>query len=160
MTPIDWAKRPLQRYAEFSGRAPRAEFWWYVLAVIVVSLVATILESLLGIGNMLGAYGPLTGIVALGLLIPNISVSVRRLHDTNRSGWWLLLAVPYLVAVGFIMRGMLTGDPSAFATGGLLSLLGFACFLVLVVFWVMAGSAGSNKYGPDPYGREAPATDA
>ena len=88
MTPVDWAKRPLQKYVDFTGRAPRAEYWWYVLAIIVLSIVARIIDNILGM-NVVGTYGPLSLIVMLGLLVPNLAVSVRRLHDTNRSGWWI-----------------------------------------------------------------------
>src|SRR4051794_20092846 len=95
MTPIDWAKRPLQKYGDISGRAPRAEFWWWLLAVIILSIVAGIIDNIIGI-DVVGTYGPLSLIVAVALLVPNITVSVRRLHDTNHPGWWILLpVVPY-----------------------------------------------------------------
>src|SRR3954447_24395234 len=98
MSPVDWAKLPIQKYVDFSGRAPRAEFWWYILAVIVISIVARIIDNILGL-HVVGAYGPLALILSLGLLVPNIAVGVRRLHDTNRTGWWLVLPiVPYCLA--------------------------------------------------------------
>ncbi|HVM22463.1 MAG TPA: DUF805 domain-containing protein [Sphingomicrobium sp.] len=91
LSPIDWAKRPLQKYADFSGRAPRAEYWWFALAVVVAYIVAGIIEGIVGINTMLaGVYGPLTALLALALLVPSLAVGVRRLHDTNRSAWWLL----------------------------------------------------------------------
>src|SRR4051794_12279523 len=96
MSPIDWAKRPLQKYADFTGRAPRAEYWWFTLAVVIMFVVLSIIESIAGLNKMvLGVYGPLTVLLWLGVLVPSFSVGVRRLHDTNRSGWWLLLVVPY-----------------------------------------------------------------
>ena len=103
MTPLDWAKRPIQKYADFSGRAPRAEYWWYALALVVAYFVMSILERIVGLNDLvLGVYGPLTLLVALGTIVPGLAVSVRRLHDTDRSAWWLLLLVPYLVSV-FLM---------------------------------------------------------
>lgn len=121
MTPIDWAKRPLQKYADFSGRAPRPEYWWFVLAQIVVLLVAMMLDSLLGteIGDM--GYGFIYLITALALLIPAIAVGVRRLHDTGRSGWWLLIALIPLVGA-----------------------------IILLVFFASKGNPGDNEYGPPP----------
>ena len=67
MTPIDWAKRPLNKYADFTGRAPRAEYWWFVLAIIVAYVVISIVESLLGTNHMImGIYGPLAVLLWLG----------------------------------------------------------------------------------------------
>src|SRR4051794_26970709 len=105
LTPIDWAKRPFQKYADFSGRAPRAEYWWYVLAVVVAFIVLGIIESILGINHMIFyAYGPLRALFWLATIVPSIAVGVRRLHDTNRTGWWILLPIiPYILA--FVLGG-------------------------------------------------------
>ena len=114
MSPIDWAKRPLQKYADFSGRAPRAEYWWFVLALIVCYIVISIIESVIGLNRMvMGVYGPLMILLWLATLVPQIAVSVRRLHDTNRSGWWLLVVViPYAI-LGFTMgQAAASGDGS------------------------------------------------
>src|SRR4051794_11766381 len=92
MTPVDWAKRPLQKYADFTGRAPRAEYWWYFLGIVISAIVLSIVESILGLGKLVfGIYGPLTALLWLGTIVPSIAAGVRRLHDTNRSGWWMLL---------------------------------------------------------------------
>ena len=153
MTPIDWAKRPLQKYADFTGRAPRAEYWWFVLATIIVFVVLSIIEGIVGLNKMImGVYGPLTALLWLGILVPTISVGVRRLHDTNRSGWWLLLLVPYLIAAGMMMRSMAAGSAVGFGSAGLLGLVGLACCIVLLVFYCLPGTSGDNQYGPDPYG--------
>jgi uncharacterized membrane protein YhaH (DUF805 family) len=126
MTPIDWATRPLKKYADFSGRAPRAEYWWFYLLIIIGYIVATILDSLLGLDGAVGPYGIVTALFGLAVLIPSIAVGARRLHDTDRSGWWLLI--------------------------GLIPLIGA---IVLLVFFVLPGTQGSNRFGPDPYGRGA-----
>ena len=93
MTPVDWAKRPiLEKYADFSGRAPRAELWWCFLALVIAYVVAAIIESILGMRHMIaGMYGPLSCLLWLATIIPSIAVGVRRLHDTGRPGWWVLL---------------------------------------------------------------------
>ncbi len=163
MTPIDWAKLPLQKYADFTGRAPRAEFWWYILAVIILSFLAKIIDNILGI-SLAGPYGPLYLIVALGLLVPNIAVAVRRLHDTNRTGWWILLpVVPYCIAFALggaaMMGGAATGSAGGMAAGmgsaGIFLLIGIACAIAVLVFYCLPGTVGDNRYGPDPYGGSA-----
>lgn len=164
MTPIDWAKRPLERYADFSGRAPRAEYWWFVLAVVIVFILLTVVESILGINRMVfGVYGPLTVLLWLAIIVPSIAVGVRRLHDTNRSGWWLLLPiVPYVIAMalgGATLFRAASGGPAAqtaamagLGLAGLFLLLGGICWIVLLVFYCLAGTPGDNRYGPNPYG--------
>ena len=119
---MDWMLMPLRRYAEFSGRSRRKEYWMFFLGVFIVSFVLQIVEGIVGLSGMIGGlYGPLTTIFLLGILIPNIAVGVRRLHDTDRSGWWLLIALVPLI-------------------GG----------LVLLYFFVSDGTQGTNQYGPDP----------
>jgi uncharacterized membrane protein YhaH (DUF805 family) len=155
MTPVDWAKRPLQKYADFTGRAPRAEYWWYFLGIVVSYILLTIIESILGIGKMVvGIYGPLTILLWLATIVPGIAVGIRRLHDTNRSGWWMLLMAPYVLVAIFAalaLRGG-AGGLAALGTAGLLSLVGLACAIVLLVFMVLPGTPGENRYGPNPYG--------
>ncbi|MEO7655021.1 MAG: DUF805 domain-containing protein [Sphingomicrobium sp.] len=121
MTPVDWAKRPLQKYADFSGRASRPEYWWFVLAQIVVLLVAMLLDSMLGTDFGDSGYGFIYMIAALALLLPAIAVGVRRLHDTDRSGWWLLIALVPLIGA-----------------------------IVLIVFFASEGTSGDNQFGAPP----------
>lgn len=154
MSPIDWAKRPLQKYADFSGRAPRAEYWWFTLFAVIALAVLSIIENILGIGGMvMGVYGPLTCLLYLALLVPSLAVGVRRLHDTDRTGWWLL---PCFVFYGLAMalggRDMVEGNATAaFGMAGILMLIGVGFAIVLLVFYCLEGTKGDNKYGPDPY---------
>ena len=82
----------LKKYAVFTGRASRKEFWLFILFVIIASIVAMIIDTGIGAFDEEAGMGPVGGLVTLTLLIPSIAVSVRRLHDTDRSGWWYLLA--------------------------------------------------------------------
>jgi uncharacterized membrane protein YhaH (DUF805 family) len=109
----------------FNGRASRAAYWWWFLfQVIAVGIVAGIIDGILG------TWGVVTGLAGLALLLPTLSVSVRRLHDTGRTGWWILI--------------------------GLIPLIGF---IVLLIFYLQEGDAGDNEYGPPPPDRGvAPAT--
>ena len=154
MTPVDWAKRPIvEKYADFSGRAPRAEYWWYALAIVVAALVLSVIESMTGLkGMVFGIYGPLTALLWLATIVPGIAVGVRRLHDTNRSGWWLLLFVPYMIITIMMARAAASGNMGAIGGFGLLSLVGLALSIVLIVFMVLPSNPGQNRYGPNPYG--------
>ena len=77
------------KYADFSGRATRPEYWWFFLFLVLASLVLSMISPVL------------SGLFSLGMLLPSIAVATRRLHDTNRSGWWQLLVL--LPLVGFIV---------------------------------------------------------
>ena len=154
LTPIDWAKRPIvEKYADFSGRAPRAEYWWYALALVIVGIVLSIFESISGLrGMVFGVYGPLTVLLWLGTIVPGIAVSVRRLHDTNRSGWWLLLMVPYLLVMILAAMALAGVGIAALGAAGLLGIVGLICAIVLLVFMVLPSTPGENRYGSNPYG--------
>ena len=156
LSPVDWAKRPLQKYADFSGRAPRAEYWWYTLGVVIVALLIGLVEGILGLSNSVGPYGPLSLIFMLALLVPGLAVTARRLHDTDRSGWWMLIAVvPYaLMAVLGIMAATSGSAMGALAVVGIFSIVALVGAVVLLVFMVLPGTRGPNKYGPDPYGAD------
>jgi len=156
MSPVDWAMRPLKRYAQFSGRAPRAEYWWFYLAYMIFYVVLMILTRISSIFGILG-------LVFLALIIPMIAVGVRRMHDTNRSGWWLLApAVPYLIGLALIFPAIVSGaaggvspfNMASFGIAGIFMLIGFVLAIVVFVFTVLPGTKGPNKYGADPYGGE------
>lgn len=105
-----------ERYALFEGRAGRAEYWWFFLANFLIGLV---IQVLAGVSDALVI---LSLIYSLALLIPGLAVAVRRLHDTNKSGWWILISLVPLVGI-----------------------------IVLIVFLATDGDPGANQYGnPDP----------
>lgn len=106
----------LREYATFSGRARRREYWMFVLVNIIVAVALSLIDGVLFDGAML-----LSGLYWLAILVPSLAVGVRRLHDTGRSGWWLLISLVPVV-------------------GG----------LVLFVFTVLDGDPGPNAYGPSP----------
>jgi uncharacterized membrane protein YhaH (DUF805 family) len=155
MTPIDWATRPLKKYADFTGRAPRAEFWWFYLGTLVAYLVAMIVDSLVGI-ELLGPYGLFTLLIAVALILPGLAATVRRLHDTNRSGWWVLIAVvPYFIMGVMMGRSMASGDTAGMASAGLVGLIALAGGIAMIVFMVLPGNKGDNRFGPDPHAGES-----
>jgi uncharacterized membrane protein YhaH (DUF805 family) len=130
MTFGEAVKSGFDHYTKFDGRAGRPPFWWWFLFGILVAIGANIIDAILG------TWGVVNGLASLALLLPNISVSIRRLHDTDHSGWWILI--------------------------GLIPIIGW---IVLLVFYVREGDAGENKYGPppgsgvsEPTGLSAPST--
>ena len=152
LTPIDWAKRPIQKYADFSGRAPRAEYWWYTLAVVIGYIVVSIVESIIGIDKTVGPYGYLSVLLMLGTLVPSIAVSVRRLHDTNRTGWWVLLPIiPYGIGIALAGPAIMSGSMAGLGVAGIFFMIGLVCAIALFVFMVLPGTKGDNSYGADPY---------
>ena len=166
---MEWMLLPLKRYAEFSGRSRRKEYWMWFLFVIIVFIVLSLIDSALGLGGRTTAdstSGPgsvgysagvrggiLTGLFSLAILIPNIAVAVRRLHDTNRSGWWILMpALPYILGFILTMVGAMSASvPLAMAGGGLI-IVGAICAIVVLVWYCLPGTKGPNDYGDDPMG--------
>ena len=89
-----------QKYADFNGRARRSEYWFFILFSVIAGIVANILNSILHLPSSSTGTTLLGSLLNLALLLPNLGVAVRRLHDTGRSGWWLLIA---LTGVGVIV---------------------------------------------------------
>ena len=119
---MNWYLEVLKKYAVFDGRARRREYWFFVLFNILITIALLFIDVFMATMEPQAGLGLLSGLYTLGVLIPSIAVLVRRLHDTNRSGWWFLLAfVPLLN-------------------------------LVLLVFMFLDGTAGDNDYGRDPKG--------
>ena len=116
---MEWYLKGLRQYADFKGRSRRREYWMFTLVSFVVALVLDVLDYVLGL--MVNGFGILGLIYLVAVIVPSTAVSIRRLHDINRTGWWELLV--------------------------LVPILGW---LVLTVFAVIAGDQGSNRYGPDP----------
>ncbi len=119
-------------YVTFGGRARRSEYWWWALYMLITGVVVGIIEAGLGlgtgaVGSVGGEFsanydgGPISGIWSLLHLLPGLAVAVRRLHDTDRSGWLLLVALIPLIGV-----------------------------IVLIVWFASRGTVGPNRFGEDP----------
>lgn len=120
---MNWFLIAFKKYATFSGRAQRAEYWYFFLFYILIFFGLTIIDGITGSFNAMTGMGLLGGLMTLVLLIPSISVGVRRLHDTGRSGWWLFIVLIPLIGA-----------------------------IVLLVFTLQDSSPGNNTYGPNPKG--------
>ncbi|MEP4727992.1 DUF805 domain-containing protein [Parasphingorhabdus sp.] len=142
---MKWMFLPLKRYADFSGRSRRREYWMFflfqVIAITLITMIAMVFGDFSfdpsdyldasgtfdasrdlpsGIGLLVGLFS----IYALATFIPVLAVQVRRLHDTDRSGWWVLLSV--------------------------IPVINYIGFLVLLVFYCLEGNKGKNRFGEDP----------
>ena len=117
---MDWYVQVWKKFAVFTGRARRKEYWVFALINVLIIVGLSVVDSLVGTFDVETGVGLLSGVYALACLIPSISVGIRRLHDTGRSGWWLLLSIIPIVG------------------------------LVLLVFLLQDSKPGDNEYGPSP----------
>jgi uncharacterized membrane protein YhaH (DUF805 family) len=108
-----------QNYVNFVGRAARSEYWFWILFTILASIVATLID--LALFRSMN-FNPLSTIVSLGTLLPTLAISARRLHDLDRTAWWLLLIITVI------------GD------------------ILLLIWFCLRGTTGPNRFGPDPLG--------
>lgn len=189
--------QPLARYVDFQGRARRSEYWLWALFLFLVNLALTMIQMTFlasagtssladngaagGALATVGLVGTTRFLFALAMLLPSIAVSVRRMHDTNRTGWWILFPTA-VFAIAFVAVITLDGGQFLNAmkeTGNVAALLkmspgaGFAMLMVLLrpflwavllgmlaklvtfVFRVTEGTSGANRFGPDPKGQAA-----
>ena len=118
---MNWFLIALKKYATFSGRAQRAEYFYYFLFVALIFIGLTIIDNITGSYSAEDRMGLLGAIFSLATFIPSLAVSVRRLHDIGHSGWWLLI--------------------------GIIPLIGF---IVLLIFFTRDSAPSENSYGPNP----------
>ena len=125
MTFVESIKTCLGKFDTWKGRAARSEFWFFTLFVLLVEIVAMVIDNVTGlafhVGGVSAGYGWVYLLASLVLFLPNLSVLVRRLHDTNHSGWWYWIALVPLL-------------------GGIL----------LLVWFCSKGTTGENRFGSDP----------
>lgn len=109
---MNWYLEVLKKYAVFDGRARRKEYWFFILFNVLISMALGIIDRLTGNIDPATGLGVLSSLYPLGVMIPGIAVSVRRLHDTGRSGWWLLINfVPVLGAIVFFFFMVIDSNP-------------------------------------------------
>ncbi|UVO53071.1 DUF805 domain-containing protein [Sphingomonas sp. SUN039] len=179
---MEWMIMPLKRYAEFSGRSRRKEYWMFFLFNILVGLGFLVLmlvfggaalfaagaggdtsnpAALMAAGGAVGIIYLLNVLFSLAMLIPSIAVGVRRLHDTDRRGWWLLAPLAPYVAIFVLSFGMIgmaasgganetTTAASAAVLIGICGLAVLVLGVMLLVFMCLEGTRGPNRFGPDP----------
>lgn len=167
---MKWFIKCLKDYATFSGRAQRSEYWYFTLFVIIFYIVARVLDfTLFGDNETFGPlFSPISWLLTLALIVPGIAVSVRRLHDTGRSGkillWYYLAGIVWFVAVVVALGSQAllatagdglfpeSAEPSMVlilvASIGGLALLAFE--ILLLVWYCTNSQPGENKYGPNP----------
>lgn len=137
------------KYASFSGRASRSEYWYFVLFNFLVGLVTGVLDvTIFGLENELS---PINTVASLVLFLPSLAAGVRRLHDTNRSGWWYGWFFIALVGISVVIGVMVASNPYAVDDAiGLFAILGIGGLIygiVLLVFMCQRGDPGPNRFG-------------
>ncbi|MFP4602456.1 MAG: DUF805 domain-containing protein [Halochromatium sp.] len=118
---MNWYLEVLRKYAVFTGRSRRKEYWYYFLINFLIITLLLLVDNMLGTLDREAGMGLISGLYALAVLIPNLAVAVRRLHDTGRTGWWVLLALIPIVGP-----------------------------IVLIFFLIQDSVPGDNQYGPNP----------
>lgn len=120
---MHWYIDVLKKYTVFNGRARRAEFWYFFLFSAIISIFLAVIDEFMGWNFEMGGdeIGFLSTLYYIAVFLPYLAVVIRRLHDTDRSGWWVLIAFIPIVGV-----------------------------IVLLVFLILAGKHGDNRFGPDP----------
>ena len=118
---MHWYLDVLRKYAVFRGRARRREYWIFLAVNVMITIMLIMLDAAVGTFDAEIGLGLLSGVYTFAVLIPSLAVGARRLHDTDRTGWWLLIS--FIPVVGPI---------------------------VLLVFLVLRGQIGPNRFGPDP----------
>ena len=118
---MSWFLLALNKYATFTGRSRRSEYWFFGLFYLIFVVALAFVDGLAGTYDQASGAGLFSSIFALALFIPSLAVAVRRLHDTDRSGWWLLISLIPLIGA-----------------------------IVILVFVLMDSTPGENRYGPNP----------
>lgn len=134
-------KTCLNKYVSFAGRARRAEYWYFMLFNLILTAVAGVLDQMVGM-----ELTPFSTIVSLVLFLPMLAVSVRRLHDLDKSGWWLL--APTLGVV--VMIPAFASLEAAIVLLWLGGLIAFGTGVLLLVWFLSRGTMGANRFGADP----------
>jgi len=152
---VEAVRTCLRKYVDFNGRARRAEYWWYLLFAILVGFAARLLDRAFAGGAPIH-QGPISVITSLALLLPSLAVSVRRLHDIDRTGWWIVIFYVAVVVLAFVAIAAAFTGGAGIALAILLAI--GALSLWLIVWFVTRGTNGPNRFGPDPLAGEATPT--
>lgn len=119
---MNWFLMALKKFADFSSRSRRKEYWFFVLFYLLIYIVLAIVDNMTGMAKAeYGGVGPLGGLFMLAMIVPSIAVAARRLHDIGKSGWWQLLAIVPLIGA-----------------------------IVLLIWYVKDGEPGTNRFGANP----------
>lgn len=152
---MNWYIDVLKKYTVFSGRARRKEYWFFVLFNTMVFLLMSVIDALIGTYDPITEIGILASIYSLGVFLPSMAVTVRRLHDTDRNGWWILLPI-LAVIIGVILITIIiptVDNTGSSATSGIIIVVGLlmlASYIMLFVFMVLDSTPGTNNYGANP----------
>ena len=159
MTFGDAVKSGFKKYFDLSGRASRSEFWWWTLFSFVLGFGCVMVDIAIGWGRTsLEGTGPLATLFVVGTFFPSLALSVRRLHDTDRSGWWLwgifLGWILFLLFVVLAISIEKSENDALAVVVGFIWLGLFGVSVALIVFYCLPGSLGANRYGAPAVSRQ------
>jgi len=157
---VESVKTALKKYATFSGRASRSEFWWFSLFSLVATIAGMFLMMVIAAGvlSLVPMKQPQTGgmhfplgalffiLILLALFLPSLAVLVRRLHDLNYSSWWVLA----LFLIELVMNVVSRNEETNGGAVGLFGLINICINIGVIIFLAQRGSIGSNRFGADP----------
>ena len=146
MNLITAIKTCFKKYFVFNGTAKRSEYWWFFLFCILAGVASQLLDVVVLGQSFWVNYGPINTIVNLILIIPILSAGARRLHDTNKSGWWQLLGLIGL-AISYYQKDMLTKGLIT-SSYFILSFLALGIYILLIVWLASKGEKKKNRFGP------------
>lgn len=170
---MKWYIMVLKKYAVFTGRASQREFWMYTLFSIIFSIVAQILDKILGLGSDSSSvhYGWISGLYGLAVLVPGLAVTVRRFHDIGKSGWMyarflIAMFLAVIIMVGYVVYFVLRSggadafssgevDPAIFTGSFLLVSAAMLFFILGLCIWLLVllcreGQPHPNRWGVSP----------
>jgi uncharacterized membrane protein YhaH (DUF805 family) len=144
-----------QKYFQFSGRAQRAEFWWFSLFTTVASLVLSGLDvTIFGVEYWDDDFSPLSDIFSLVILVPSLSIGWRRMHDIGKSGWWSLLWLAPIVWTAVAAVTLFGSDDSYTLVGIFAVIIGIVATIAAFIYYIVLCATDSdpnpNLYGPSP----------
>ena len=159
---ICWSK-----YADFTGRARRSEYWWFSLFIFLVMLLPLIGVIAMYVIHNEDAFAAMVlliivlAIISLVFLVPSLAVTTRRLHDTGRSGWWIVASYAVSVFSQFVQdfifdpgtlgaSSFSTASTGALIVWGVVNLINLGLSITILVFMLLDSHKGENKYGPSP----------
>jgi len=140
---VNWYLKVLKKYAVFHGRARRKEYWYFILFSTLIYFAFALIDVVAGFSDEITDGGPLSTLYYLAVILPEIAVAARRLHDTSHSGWWQLMAFPILAVP------WLTNHHQEFWSL-LVVVITLPGLMVLLLWQVRDSDPGENRWGPNP----------
>lgn len=155
VTFLDAVRLGFKNYFRFSGRAQRAEYWWFYLFTLIATAALTVIDVVLfGIENPSENFSPAADIFSILVIIPTLALGWRRMHDINRSGWWSLLPILPAIWMAVAALTLFTSDEELTIVGVIAIIIGIIGIIAAIIYVIVLLATDSdrtqNRYGPSP----------